>query len=176
MDDHQLVFKLSSIFLQYPNKDWFQNEEIEKLIFQLEDLTIRRLLMKFFNYTKEVDFYELCENYSQTFDFSDNAPLYLTYKKYGDSPERGPALVKLKQEFANNDYFVKDDELPDFYPLVLEFASLREGDEANHILMKHKEAIDVVETHLAEIDSPYQFVVKASNAIIRERLKKRKVS
>lgn len=176
MDDNKLIFKLCSVFLQYPNEEWVHNEEIDKCIRELENIDVRRLLMKFLAYTKELDFLQLCENYSLSFDFSDKAPLYLTYKIFGDSPERGPALVKLKEEFVAGGFPLLHDELPDFFPLVLEFASLCDGEEVNKLFKIHRKAIDLLLKELVEMDSPYQFVLQASLSTIDDQLKDRKVS
>lgn len=176
MDDKKIIFKLCSIFLQYPNEEWVHNEEIDKCVCHLENINARQSLTKFLAYTKEHRFLQLCENYSNTFDFSDKAPLYLTYKLFGDSPERGPALVKLKEEFFAGGFPLLHDELPDYFPLVLEFASLCDGEQVNKLFKIHRKAIDQLNKELSEVNSPYQFVLKACLAAIDEKLKDRKVS
>ncbi|MDG3086584.1 hypothetical protein P7F88_10845 [Vibrio hannami] len=51
-------------------------------------------------------------------------PLYLTHGRFGENRERGLAFVKLKMEFAKAGFYIKNDELPDYLPLILEFASI----------------------------------------------------
>ena len=60
----------------------------------------------------------------RTFDFDRRASLDLTYHTHGDRRRRGLELVRLKRRYAEAALPVTDDELPDFLPMLLEFAAL----------------------------------------------------
>ena len=59
-----------------------------------------------------------------TFDFDRRASLHLTYHTYGDRRQRGLELVRLKRRYAEAGLPLEGGELPDYLPVLLEFAAL----------------------------------------------------
>lgn len=155
VDEARLVLKLCSLFLQYPSKDLITNTEIEDTILMLKNKFIKDNLTQFKTYLKETPFEKLTENYVQTFDFTEQASLYLTHKVFGDNRERGLAFVKLKMEFAKAGFYIKNDELPDFLPLILEFATIAKKNDVRKVFLIHKKAIDELFAELDKNNSPY---------------------
>ncbi len=113
IQEKQLIFKLCSIFLRHPTKDWVGNKEIEELIRSIEDKKVQKSILTFWEYTVETDFETLAKEYVRWFDLSESTTLYLTYGIFGDNRERGPAFVKLKMVFAKAGFYLKENELPD---------------------------------------------------------------
>ncbi len=70
------------------------------------------------------DWNRLEEDYVKTFDLSEVASLYLTAHEFGDSRERGAALIQLGQWFSDAGYGVALGELPDYLPLLIEFLAV----------------------------------------------------
>ncbi|MDA8352439.1 MAG: nitrate reductase molybdenum cofactor assembly chaperone [Firmicutes bacterium] len=157
MDEHQTIFKLASIFLQYPDREWVENEALREEVASLKHRGVRECYLRFLD---QVELDTLCESYVQTFDFSDKTTLYLTYPLFGDQRERGEAFLKLKKEFREAGFPLLSDELPDYLPLVLEFAAIADSPYSRKVLMIHKKGIDQLLEGLEEIDSPYQWVVR----------------
>ena len=72
-------------------------------------------------------------HYVELFDRGRRTSLHLFEHVYGDSRERGQAMVDLAQTYEKAGLFLAEGELPDYLPAVLEFAStqpLREARDA----------------------------------------------
>ena len=61
--------------------------------------------------------------YVELFDRGRSTSLPLFEHVHGDSRERGPAMIDLGQTYAQAGLALADGELPDYLPVVLEFAS-----------------------------------------------------
>ncbi|MGN9865279.1 nitrate reductase molybdenum cofactor assembly chaperone [Bacillus swezeyi] len=161
MEEDRLVFKLCSLFLRYPDKEWTESEEVNQMVNAIENKGMNHCLRQFMTYVNENAYKVLCENYVRWFDFSEPKTLYLTHGRFGENRERGLAFVKLKMEFAKAGFYIKNDELPDYLPLILEFASMADKDFVQKVFFIHKKAIDQLLTELEKEDNPYGFLLKA---------------
>ncbi|WP_294122313.1 nitrate reductase molybdenum cofactor assembly chaperone [Sphingomonas sp.] len=61
--------------------------------------------------------------YSELFDRSRSLSLHLFEHVHGDSRERGQAMIDLGQQYLASGFFLEANELPDFVPVFLEYAS-----------------------------------------------------
>jgi nitrate reductase molybdenum cofactor assembly chaperone NarJ/NarW len=159
MDKHQKIFKLASILLQYPEREWIEDEGLEWEISHLKEKEVQKLFRQFLDYIIKNEIEQLCEIYVNTFDFSDKTTMYLTYNRFGDQKERGQAFLKLKEEYRNAGFPLMDDELPDYLPLVLEFASIAPQEYAKKMFMIHKQSIDQLAEDLKAVNNPYSLVM-----------------
>lgn len=94
------------------------------------------------------------EEYCRTFDFDRRASLHLTYHTFGDRRQRGLELVKLKRRYAEAGLELQGSELPDYLPVMLEFAAL-DPVQGEALLNEHRPALELVRARLHERDSPY---------------------
>jgi nitrate reductase delta subunit len=95
----------------------------------------------------------LQRDYVERFELSKRGALHLTYHLHGDSRQRGLALLRLRQAYAEAGWEADAVELPDFLPLMLEFAAL---DPAGaELLERNREAIELVAAALREERSAY---------------------
>ncbi|MGM8216448.1 nitrate reductase molybdenum cofactor assembly chaperone [Bacillaceae bacterium W0354] len=161
MEDNKLTFKLCSILLKYPEEEWLTSDELQELIDSIEDKGINYCFHQFVSYLKETPYHSVTENYVRWFDFSENTTLYLTHEIFGEKRERGQAFIKLKMEFAKAGFYIKSEELPDYLPLILEFASVAEFKYVQKIFLIHKKAIDDLLSRLEKDDNPYAYLLKA---------------
>jgi nitrate reductase molybdenum cofactor assembly chaperone NarJ/NarW len=99
---------------------------------------------------------ELQRLYVEAFDFSKQCSLHLTYHVHGDRRQRGLAMLRLKQGFREAGFDPPGDELPDFLPLLLEFAALAPGGLGLELLEEHRVAIELVRAGLAREGSPFE--------------------
>jgi nitrate reductase delta subunit len=97
---------------------------------------------------------ELQAAYVQTFDFDRRASLYLTYHTHGDRRQRGLELVRLKRRFAEAGLPLTGGELPDFLPVLLEFAALA-PEQGEALLNELRAPLELVRARLHEKESPY---------------------
>src|SRR5690625_189735 len=129
MKAHQKVFKLLSVLLQYPEREWIKEIPMMALeIEQLNDAYLQKNFTAFFDYLKHTDFDQLCENYVNTFDYHGIVTLHLTYNVFKDSRKRGEALIELQRLFKTVDLEKTSAELPDYLPLILEFLAIVESE------------------------------------------------
>ncbi|ESU72597.1 nitrate reductase molybdenum cofactor assembly chaperone [Geobacillus thermoleovorans] len=159
MEEHQRLFKLASILLQYPEREWLEDEQLFYEISKLANHTARKRFLQFLDYAKTKAVDELCELYVRTFDLSDRTTMYLTYYLFGDQKERGQALLKLKEAFRRAGLELTEDELPDYLPLMLEFAAAAPVSDAKNVLLAHQRAIKGLADRLQEVNHPHFFVL-----------------
>ena len=96
--------------------------------------------------------------YVRTFDFDRRATLHLTYHTFGDRRQRGLELVKLKRRYAEAGLELSTAELPDYLPVMLEFAAL-EPEAGEALLNEHRPALELVRARLHDRKSPYAEVL-----------------
>lgn len=104
---------------------------------------------------------DLQRAYVETFDFTRRNSLYLTYHVHGDRRQRGVALLRLKQRYAAAGLDLLDGELPDYLPVMLEFAALAPPDVGFAALAESRDAIELVRASLHEAGSPYAWLLDA---------------
>ncbi|MEV4106808.1 nitrate reductase molybdenum cofactor assembly chaperone [Nonomuraea sp. NPDC049695] len=102
---------------------------------------------------------ELAAHYVETFDLHRRCCLYLTYYTDGDTRRRGRSLAALKQRYRAAGWELMDDELPDFLPVMLEFAAHDPSGAA--LIKEHRPGLELLLTALTDRDSPYAYVIGA---------------
>lgn len=80
------------------------------------------------------DLLDLQAAYSELFDRSRSLSLHLFEHVHGDSRERGQAMIDLGQQYLAGGYLLEANELPDFVPVFLEYASCLPPSEARETL------------------------------------------
>jgi len=99
--------------------------------------------------------------YVELFDRGRSTSLHLFEHVHGDSRDRGPAMIDLAQTYEKAGLFVGDTELPDFLPVVLEFASTQPAREAREFLAEIAHIVNAVFAALQERQSAYASVLGA---------------
>jgi nitrate reductase delta subunit len=174
---HQKVYKITSLLLQYPQKEWYDAlPEIKEEIRIMDNPMVKAYLTSFIHYLESTPHIRVCEKYVNTFDYHGVTSLYLTYNVFKDSRERGEALVKLRQILSDSDLETDTEELPDYLPMILEFLSEADDQYVHRLLKLHLNSIIKVEKDLVENDSEYHFLLKAAIEASRQLLKNEKVS
>jgi nitrate reductase molybdenum cofactor assembly chaperone NarJ/NarW len=148
--------KLLSLLLQYPTD---------------ELLTARAELVaaggrggpigRFLDWWAGEDPGELRRAYVETFDFARRNSLYVTYHVHGDRRQRGVALLRLKQRYAAAELDLLDGELPDYLPVMLEFAALAPDGVGLAALADSRDAIELIRAGLHDTGSPYALLLDA---------------
>jgi nitrate reductase delta subunit len=100
---------------------------------------------------------ELAAHYVETFDLQRRCCLYLTYYADGDTRRRGESLAALKRRYRTAGWELMEDELPDFLPVMLEFAALDPSGPA--LLGEHRAGLELLLAALTERASPYAHVI-----------------
>lgn len=158
--------------INFPEKLTFHpnvfQETIEASHPAYEDLcAFREIIM---NYSLS----EIKAIYTDTFDYSKNYPLYMTYNRFDTQKERGQMLAKLKVLYEMFGLKMIDNELSDYLPLMLQFLQVarwendvRAEDNLKLIIMIIEDGTYEMANHLAKNNNPYAYVIKA----LRQTLK-----
>jgi nitrate reductase molybdenum cofactor assembly chaperone NarJ/NarW len=155
-------YKLLSLLLQYPSDELLAartslREEIEALPSSPE----REALRRFFDSFGTRPGLELQQEYVETFDLRKQCGLYLSHYTEGDTRKRGMALLRLKRLYAASGLPLDGPELPDFLPVMLEFAALAPAGRGRRLLAEHRAGLELLRTALRACESPYLHLVDA---------------
>jgi nitrate reductase delta subunit len=93
--------------------------------------------------------------YVDLFDRGRSTSLHLFEHVYGDSRDRGPAMVDLAQTYEQGGLLLGPGELPDYLPVVLEFASTRPAPEARAFLGEMAHILNALFQTLQRRESAY---------------------
>ncbi|MGB9802340.1 nitrate reductase molybdenum cofactor assembly chaperone [Desulfofundulus sp.] len=158
----QTVFQLASHLLQYPDGKWREAvKSYRSLIAEIEEERIARVLSLFLKAVEQENPDKFSERYVQTFDFNKKTNLYLTYAQYGDHRQRGKALLQLKRLYERMGLVISERELPDYLPLMLEFAAVAPLDAAKEALSPYRVQIETIRNQLVKMENPYAWVLDA---------------
>ena len=168
--------KLASLLLQYPS------EELREAAAAARELEIApargrqtEQLKQFCGWYAARPVGELRRLYVEAFDFSKQCSLHLTYHVHGDRRQRGLALLALKESYRGAGLEPPGSELPDFLPLMLEFAALAPGGRGVELLEDNRVAIELVRAGLGRESSPFEPLLDAVVAAL-PRLGSRKLA
>lgn len=99
--------------------------------------------------------------YVELFDRGRSTSLHLFEHVHGDSRERGPAMVDLRRTYESAGLHLAPGELPDYLPVVLEFASTQPPREARALLGEFVHLLNALFTALHRQRSAYAIVIAA---------------
>lgn len=93
--------------------------------------------------------------YVELFDSGRARSLHLFEHVHGDSRARGPAMIDLAQSYAMAGFYLAPDELPDYLPAVLEFASTLPPAQGRAFLGETAHILNTLFAALQQRQSPY---------------------
>jgi nitrate reductase delta subunit len=162
-DEPQQVFQLCSYLLNYPDSEWIESlGEVEEEVKLLAASPMKEELHKFCHGAMEISTAQIHATYVNTFDFGKKTNLYVTYMSSGEQRERGMDLLFLKNYYKLQGFSVTDKELPDYLPIMLEFASLVEDEKIKPVFERYFENIKEIEKHLVEANNLYRHILTAA--------------
>jgi nitrate reductase delta subunit len=154
------AYKIASVLLQYPTTALFDGlDTLDAHAAGISPKPARAALGRFLGWLRATDPTDVAEHYVQTFDLRRRCALYLTYYRYGDTRKRGMAMVVFKTAYRDAGYTPSEEELPDYLPMVLDFAALCPRGE--RLLHGHRADLELLRRALAKAESPYADVLAA---------------
>ena len=155
-------YKLLSVLLGYPHERVVESrEEIAAAVEALPPSPQRDALRHFLADFTGTPAGALAERYVETFDLRRRSALYLSYYLHGDTRKRGIALLRLKRLYAAAGLEPTTGELPDYLPLMLEFAALAPDGAGETLLREHRPALELLRSSLHDAGSPYADLLDA---------------
>jgi nitrate reductase delta subunit len=108
----------------------------------------------------------IAQHYVEVFDTRRRCCLYLTWWTDGDTRRRGAALARLKERYRGAGVDLDGGELPDFLPVVLEFAATADLAHGLDLLQEHRAGIELLRLALLDVGTPYAAPVEAVCALL----------
>lgn len=100
--------------------------------------------------------------YVQEFDLSRRHALHLSYWTDGDTRRRGEVLARFKQVYRQHDVLVDTrGELPDYLPMVLEFAATVDLAAGRELLTTYRPSLELLRLALIDGRLPQAGVLEA---------------
>jgi nitrate reductase delta subunit len=154
------AYKLASVLLQYPTAALLDGlDELGAFAATTSPKSAREAFTRFLAWLSATPPADVAQHYVQTFDLRRRCALYLTYYRYGDTRKRGLAMVAFKAAYRDAGFIPSEDELPDYLPMVLDFAALT--GRGQRLLRSRRADLELLRRALAKAESPYQDVVAA---------------
>ena len=156
-------FKLASVLLQYPTVALFDGLDYLGAAAAGSSRPSREPFGRFLTWLRATPPAEVAQHYVETFDLRRRCALYLTYYRYGDTRRRGMAMLEFKAAYRAAGFEPVNaeagGELPDYLPLVLDFAALHPRGEK--LLRAHRADLELLSRGLRHAGSPYADVLEA---------------
>lgn len=112
----------------------------------------------------EGDLLDRQEEYVALFDRTRGVALHLFEHVHGDSRERGPAMIALREQYMEAGLFPAENELPDYLPMLLEYVAVA-PDRGRALLRDAAPILDLIHGRLASRRSPYALALRATLAL-----------
>ena len=159
--DQRLLWRIAALLLDYPSAPTLAMTD--QLITAAGELpeSVGEPLLRVLHEFRAADPLQLAMRYVETFDMRRRASLHLTYYAYGDTRKRGMALLRFKHAYRQAGLQLGDEELPDFLPVVLEFAATVDQLQGERLLAEHVPVLELLRLSLADTGSPYASVLTA---------------
>jgi len=150
---------LLALLLQYPDGEVLdaRDDIVAAVGESWASLPEQAPLIEFLSWWRDTPVYELQSEYVDTFDLGRRCSLHLTYCLFGDRRERGMALLRLKRRYRAHGLTLSDAELPDFLPVMLDYAAMDPDGEA--LLSEHRVPLELLRAALHEERSQYEAVI-----------------
>ena len=159
-----ITFKILGALLDYPTAELqLAVDEIEQALSEERALGpaelegVRTMIQR----VRRDDIMDLQEYWIALFDRSKRLALHLYEHSYGESRDRGQAMVNLALTYHMNGFELAAPEMPDYLPLFLEFLSVIPEVHARRYLTDAVEIIEALRIRLEERDSTYAALLGA---------------
>lgn len=165
--DRARLFEIASLLLTYPETELHAaGEQLRTAVRGITHEGVRTELDLFLDWFLGAPFLDTQLHYVRTFDLRRQSGLYLTYYLHGDTRRRGLALLTLKQRYRARGLRLAAGELPDYLPVVLEFAATVGPGDGEAPLRQHRRGVELLRLALEDVRSPYAHVLRAVAAAL----------
>lgn len=163
-----ISFKALGALLDYPTPALqAAADEIEQALLNEQAVPAAELIGvgAFLERLRSTDIMDLQEYWVSLFDRSKRLALHLHEHSYGESRDRGQAMVDLALTYRMNGFELAASEMPDYLPLFCEFLAQVPEAPAKRYLGEAIEIIEALRIRLEERDSTYAALLGALVAL-----------
>jgi nitrate reductase delta subunit len=158
----RIVWQAASLVLGYPDDEVVSREGLIRAA--LTDAAPARAddFVPLWDFWATTPAATLQNHYVEIFDLSRRHTLYLSYYTDGDTRRRGETLMTIKQRYRRSGFLVDTHgELPDYLPLVLEYAARVDPRDGAELLQDFRRSLELLRLALIDKGTPYAGVVAA---------------
>jgi nitrate reductase molybdenum cofactor assembly chaperone NarJ/NarW len=160
--DRRLLWRIAALLLDYPGAQTLaMTDQVAAAASELPDAVRSPILDFLLREFTGANPMRLAARYVETFDMRRRASLHLTYYAYGDTRKRGMALLRFKHAYRQAGMQLGDDELPDYLPLILEFAATVDPVQGERLLAEHVPVLELLRLSLQDSSSGYARILGA---------------
>ncbi|MFJ2659633.1 nitrate reductase molybdenum cofactor assembly chaperone [Arthrobacter koreensis] len=153
-----VVRQVASLLLQYPDEVLLASLPLLRTALAEEE-ALTDGMDEFLEWFTERPLTVLQSEYVQEFDLSKRHSLHLTYWTDGDTRRRGEALAAFKEVYREHGILPEGTELPDYLPLVLEFAAKVSPADGYELLQRYRPSVELLRLALRDAGLPYHHVL-----------------
>ena len=156
-------YKVAARLLDYPDAELMENlDAVTQLVNSDLEVTTeeKQVVNELVSWMQSHDLTRIQQTYVDTFDMTPEHDLHLTHHLFGESRERGPAMVEISEHYKAAGLEVSNGELPDFLPLILEYVSTLDEMQARFFLNDAAKVLTVLADNLDKVDSLYGRLIR----------------
>ena len=155
----RVVRQAASYLLAYPDQVLVDRVPVIRAALAEQRVTT---LDAFLDHVESSPLEVLERQYVEVFDLSRRHALYLSYWTDGDTRRRGEVLARFKAAYRASGFLVDTSgELPDYLPMVLEYAAVADPEGGEALLREYRPSLELLRIGLVEDETPYAAVVTA---------------
>lgn len=167
--DDARTLAVCGLLLEYPDERTHAGaDEIHDALAELDATPAAAALRRFVAWWSSRPVDELARHYVATFDLTKRCGLYLTFYEEGDKRGRGMALLRLRKLYRAAGLPMDSGELPDYLPVMLEFAATAPNGRGLIVLREHRAALEIVRSAVETEGSPYADLLTAVTLVLGE--------
>ncbi|MDD3760762.1 MAG: nitrate reductase molybdenum cofactor assembly chaperone [Acidithiobacillus sp.] len=158
----QPLFHILALLLDYPGSNLRAAlSEIHASVDADEFLPLeRKVLLQHIEWMEKQESLALEAKYVETFDWTPSCDLHLSaHLLPEDDRGRGTVLLRLLEHYSAHGWVPSPQYLPDYLPVILDFAATLTIEESRVFLSAAQESITILEEKLRGIHSPYARLV-----------------
>lgn len=159
----RVVHQVASWCLDYPTPALLERlPEMRAAVDEQGDTGAARHLPELLDHLASTPLDDLQRDYVDVFDLNRKHALYLSYWTDGDTRRRGEVLGRFKAAYRASGFLVDTHgELPDYLPMVLEFAARADPSAGRALLQEYRASLELLRIALQERRTPYAAAVVA---------------
>lgn len=155
----RVVRQAASYLLAYPDRALLDRVPVIRAALSEQGVAS---LDAFLDHVERTPLEVLERQYVEVFDLSRRHALYLSYWTDGDTRRRGEVLGRFKAAYRASGFVVDTSgELPDYLPMVLEYAAVADPVGGEALLREYRPSLELLRIGLEEDASAYAGVVAA---------------
>jgi len=155
-----LAWQSASLLLGYPDEELLARVPMFREAVSTLPGAVAKPLSSFLDHLEGTALPELAADFVVTFDHQKRCCLY------GDTRNRGLALLRFKTAYRQAGMILSDDELPDHLGVLLEFGATGDLAVARALLLEHRAGLELLRLALEDAHSPWAQVLQGVSATL----------